>query len=89
VNQNGEELATEMNVFGCICSQITYMIYQINGIRGQSLQWKELKENFIKAFEFKIEEVDLKDTIQKLKNLSEKNQLIIKPYLIIQPLVTT
>lgn len=37
--------------------------YKLEEACGQSLQWKELRENFIKDFEFKLDESNLKDVV--------------------------
>jgi len=41
--------------------------YKLEEAHVQSFQWKELRENFIKDFGFKPDELDLKDAVHKIK----------------------
>jgi hypothetical protein len=51
---------------------IPYKWYKIEEAWGETFSWITLKENFIKYFEFRIEEAQLVQAVQELRYFIEK-----------------
>ena len=79
MKQNGENLDTRMNEHGHTCSHQPSLTYQTNGIkwkeaRGETFLWNEIRENFIKYFNFIPQNENLVETTKEIKEFIQPTE---------------
>ena len=76
MKKNGENLDIRMNEHGHTCSHQPSSTYQTNGIKWKKLKVKpsELRENFVKDFNFIPQNKNLVKTTKQIKEFIQPNK---------------
>jgi hypothetical protein len=59
-------------MFANTLDDISHKRYKIEEASGHTFGWNEMKNNFLKDFEFKLEEALLHEATREIKNFLEK-----------------